>query len=168
MPLSFREGQTGILMKQQSIHIDTGNVNLLINDDESRVLSFCPTDVVFAEKFYRAMAELKSKAIEYQNTIKRLGEVTEQDKHGLPVNSQERIDALKETCVYIRDKVDHVFGDGTAHMVFGDAMNIDVFIQFFEQITPHVQRIRSSRMEAYVQRTDRPTPKRVKRPRKKA
>jgi hypothetical protein len=132
-----------------SIRIDTGIKRIAINDDPDRVIVFNPSDILFAEKFYKLVAEFEQKLGEYQQRAAALDDA-ETDSNGLPVNMQARIDILRESCEYVRGRVDYLFGDGTSQKVFGDALSLDVFTQFFDGITPFIQSVRSEKIARYA------------------
>jgi hypothetical protein len=133
-----------------SIRIDTGVKRLSINDDPKRVIEFNPYDVIFAEKFYALIADFEAKLAEYQERIAAVETVDETDEHGLPLNAGERIAIHKEVCEYVRERIDHLFGEGTSQTAFGDVLNMDVYAQFFEGVTPFIKGARARRIAKYA------------------
>ena len=138
-----------------SIRIETGEKRIAINNDPSRVIVFNPTDIAFAERFYGLMKDLEVKESEYQERSSKLENDPAVDGHGLPRNIADGIAMLRDVCEFMRDRVDHVFGRGTSQIVFGDAMNLEMFAQFFEGITPYVQAARSSKLAKYNRKQTR-------------
>lgn len=133
-----------------SIKINTGSKRILINDGPEYI-EFNPSDVLFAEKFYRLYSEFGAKQKEYEARSKELdAHKDELDINGIPVNIEQGIAFLKEVCEYMRGQIDSLFGSGTSQKVFGDALNIDLFGEFFESITPFVQTARTKKIEQYV------------------
>jgi hypothetical protein len=132
-----------------SIRIDTGERRIAINDDPDRVIVFNPEDVVFAERFYAIVAEFETKLTGYQDRYDQLE--TDPDKLAL----------LRETCEYIREKVDYVFGSGTSQTVFGDAMTLNMFEQFFSGIMPFIRSTRTEKIKQYLPK-DKPKPRKRK------
>jgi hypothetical protein len=133
-----------------SIRIDTGEKRIAINDDPERVIVFNPSDIVFAEKFYRVVGEFEAKQQEYISRSDEIEAVTDKDSNGLPANMEERLALLRETCEYIREKVDYVFGSGTSQTVFGDAMTLNMFEQFFSGIMPFIRSTRTEKIKQYL------------------
>lgn len=123
-----------------SLAIDTGEIRLAINGDESRVIAFNPTDAGFAERFYKVVSELDAKTVEYNLKAQQLPDTTD----------EKSIALLKETCQYMRDRIDYVFGADTSQKAFGDALVLDVFSQFFEGITPYIQHARTDKVAKYL------------------
>lgn len=132
-----------------SIRIDSGVKRIMINDDPARVIEFNPKDVVFAERFYSLISEFKDAERGFLKRAEALDAVTETDEFGLPVNAGERIKLIRELCEWSREKIDQVFGEGTSQMAFGDAVNIDMFTQFFEGITPFIEQARGEKTQQY-------------------
>ena len=133
-----------------NITIDTGTKRITINDDPDRVLEFNPSDVLFAEKFYALLAEFETQMENYRTQIAAAEAVTATDEKGLPINAAARIALVRETCEYVRSKIDFLFGEGTSEMVFGDVLNLDVFTQFFAGIIPFIQEARSEAVKKYA------------------
>lgn len=134
----------------QSLKIDTGEIRLAINDDPNRIIVLRPSDAIFAEKFYRMLGNFKAKFGEYQTRAKQIEAKTEEDEHGIPLNMAERLDMTKEVCQYTRDQIDELIGNGTSQIVFGDTLDIDVIMQFFDGIQPFMQKARTDKVARYT------------------
>lgn len=133
-----------------SLHIDIGIKHIAINDDLNRVITFNPSDVVFAEKFYNLIGEFETKQVEYSKRFEEIDLDNSVDGNGIPVNSGNKLALLREACEFIRGKIDWLFGDGTSQTVFGDAMTLDMFAQFFDGIKPFIEVARTSKIEKYA------------------
>jgi hypothetical protein len=133
-----------------SLQITSGEKRIAINDDPDRVIVFNPADIIFVEKFYKLIAEFEEKAKEYQARFEELSKIEENDEHGFPVNTDERFELLKEVCVYIRGKIDDIFGKDTSQKAFGDAYDIEQFKQFFDGMTPFIQKARAEKLQKYT------------------
>lgn len=127
-------------MALPSIAINTGEVRLSINDDPTNVISFNPADANFAERFYKIVSEFEAKLKEYESQASVLS----------IAGDGEQIALLKETCEFVREKIDYVFGAGTSQKVFGDALVLDVFSQFFDGIMPYIQKARTDKVGKYI------------------
>jgi hypothetical protein len=132
-----------------SIKINSGVKRVLINDDPNRVITFNPMDITFAEKFYDLLKDFEAKQVDYQKRATEIEAAVETDANGLPANLSDRIGLMREICNYIRGQVDHLFGAGTSQIVFEDALDLDMFTQFFDGITPFVQTARSDKLAEY-------------------
>jgi hypothetical protein len=133
-----------------SLKIQSGEKRIAINDDPNRVIVFNPSDVTFAERFYRLIGEFQNKSEEYQSQFKELEKVTETDEHGFPLNMSARLDVLKEVCEYINQQIDNLFGNGTSEKAFNGAMQLDLYTQFFEGMTPFIREARKDKIEKYT------------------
>jgi len=143
-----------------SLQITNGEKRIMINDDPTRVIVFNPSDVLFAEKFYRLIGEFQSKLTEYEAQAKMIEKVTDVDANNLPVNAEARIELIKSACQYIKERIDILFGVGTSQIVFGDALNLDMFMEFFTNITPFIQTARASKVQKYINTAVRKSKKR--------
>lgn len=118
--------------------------------EETGVLKFDPSDVLFAEKFYNLIAEFQAKAKEYEPRADLLDSNTETDANNLPVNFGERIALLREVCEYIRARIDDLFGIGTSQAAFGDVYDTELIVQFLEGLKPFFQSARAAKIEKYT------------------
>lgn len=132
------------------LKIETGEKRISINGDESRVITFNPSDTLFAERFYLLMNEFEHKLNEYQTRSIELEADNRTNGNELPANMGERLELVKEACTYSRESIDKVFGEGTSQAVFGDALSLDLIQQFFEGITPLIQVARVNRIQKYI------------------
>lgn len=125
-------------------------IAIIRDGEETGVLKFDPSDVIFAEKFYNLIAEFQAKVKEIEPRAKSLDENTAIDTNNLPVNFGERIALLREVCEYIRGRIDHLFGMGTSQVAFGDVYNTELIVQFFEGLKPFFQSARTAKIEKYT------------------
>lgn len=133
-----------------SLRINTGGIRLCINDDPERVISFNPEDLSFVERFYALLGDFEEKEKEYKAKAEVLQPDEETDEFGIPKNFGSVLTLLHETCDFMREKIDSVFGSGTSQMAFGDANTLDMFEQFFTGITPFVQKSREKQVQKYT------------------
>jgi len=119
---------------------------IAINDDENRVIEFDPTDVVFFEKYCRLLDELTTKGEEYEAYLKKLDEESDDD---MLKNIEDGISYLRETCIYLRGKIDQVFGDETSQKAFGDTLSYGAIKQFFEGTSKFIFPEREEKIAKY-------------------
>lgn len=134
----------------QSLHINTGEIRLCVNDDPDRVIAFNPTDISFAERFYALLGDFEEKEKEYRRKVEALQQDTEIGAFGVPKNFGPALALLRETCGFLREKMDDVFGAGTSQAAFGDANTLDMFEQFLNGVTPFVQTAREKQIGKYT------------------
>lgn len=134
----------------QSIKIDTGEVKVLINDDESRVITFNPNDIAFLEAFFDLLEDFEEKEKEFRNEERVLNANKDVDSRGLPKNIKGKIGLNRKVCMYMREKIDSVFGEGTSLAAFGKANTMDMFPQFFDGITPFIKSARKDKTDKYL------------------
>ena len=132
-----------------SIRIDTGEKRIAINDDPERVIVFNPGDIGFAERFYQLLQDFEAKQVEYQARAEDLDNQA-LDERGIPSRIGESLALLREVCEFLKERIDHLFGAGTSAKVFGEAMTLDMFEQFFTGIVPFVQTARSGKVTKYA------------------
>lgn len=122
-----------------SIKIDVGIKRVCINDDETRVIEFNPTDVTFAERFYSLVRDFDAKQADYLARAEAIQ--TDDVESGLAL--------LHEICDYMRGQIDFLFGEGSSQAAFGEALSLDAIGQFLEGITPFIQFARAEKLAKY-------------------
>jgi len=131
----------------ESISIDDGTTRLAVNDDPNRVFSFNPLDTNFTDKFYAAAGELQVKLSEYTKRGRELGITsTDPDEAKLPEQSA----LIHELCTYMRSQIDQIFGPGTSQVVFEDTNNPLMFVQFFNQVTEKLSKVRGPLVDRFM------------------
>jgi hypothetical protein len=135
-----------------ALQITTDEKRLPVKRDGKDVgeLVFNPADILFAEKFYKIVGEFETKTGEFQSRSDAIEADGGMDAHGLPLNAPARLALLRETCEFVRGRIDYLFGEGTALMVFGEAMSLDAFSQFFSGITPYIKTTRAEKIAQYI------------------
>jgi len=123
----------------ESIRIDTG-IRLMINDDPSRVIAFDPKDVAFAERFYALAKDFDGKADEYQQRANAIGEG----------DVEAGLALIRESCTYMREQIDALFGAGTSQTAFGDSLSLDAIGQFLDGVLPFIQDVRAEKIARYA------------------
>lgn len=132
-----------------SLRLD-GVVRLAINDDPERVITFVPDDILFAERYYKLLDDLKEKEVEYKERAKELGKNEAVDEYGIPETAKGSIALLHEACDFMRDEIDTVFGKGTSEKAFGEYRSFDMIEQLFKGITPYIQNARQKKTQKYT------------------
>lgn len=132
-----------------SLRIDTGVRRIQINDGPEYI-EFNPEDVTFAEKFYQLIKDFEIKKVDYQARSNAIDANQEVDANGLPVTLDTSLALLRESCEFFRDRIDNLFGAGTSQKVFGNALALSMFGQFFSGITPFIQSAREAKLLKYA------------------
>ena len=132
-----------------NLKIDTGVKRIMVNDDPNNVIEFSPGDVSFAEGFYRLIKDLNVKQLEYQKRAEVIGANKEKDENGVLVNFPEGLAMMRDVCEFMRAGIDGLFGKDTSKKVFGNAMSLTMFEQFFTGITPFIKAARTEKVAKY-------------------
>ena len=137
-----------------SLNISTGEKRIPIVRDgvPAGEVVFNPSDVLFAEKFYRLLGEFQEKFTQYQIRSRELEKDTRTNGLGddIPANLGERIALVKEACEYVYQQIDTLFGENTSQIVFGGALSLDAIQQFFSGVTPFIQEARIEKIKKYT------------------
>jgi hypothetical protein len=136
----------------QPIEIKTSLIHIpLIRDGvKTGEVSFNPNDNVFFETFYAMIGEFEEKEIEYKRRAKELD--NKNSKENPLASIADGIALRRESCEYFMDKIDELFGEGTAKMAFGSTLEPEVIGQFFDGIKPVFFEIRKEKMKKYTKK----------------
>lgn len=134
------------------LKINTGTIRLEIDDDPGRVISFCPTDVRFAERVQGLISELQGKQKEFESRVKALNDTAEMDENGVPLNIGDQLAMARELIEYMRGKIDEVFGAGTSQTAFGDCYSFEALVSFFEGVAPYIAKARGQKIDAHLRK----------------
>lgn len=136
----------------EALKITTSKKRIPIERDGEAVgvLVFDPSDIIFAERFYKLLGDFQEKQTQYQARAKELDAIQGTDENGAPANLEGGIALIREICEYMRGEIDNLFGAGTSAMVFGDSMVLETFSQFFEGVTPMIQSVREEKVTRYL------------------
>ena len=124
----------------ETLQVRTGEVRLQILDDQGNkrgIFHFNPNDIESAKRIVHLQSELDEKEKEYDARAEK----AETD--------EEKVDLLAETVGYFKGLVDEIFYEGASQDVFGDAMTLNMFDDFFSGIMPYYQKSSQARMAEF-------------------
>lgn len=133
----------------ESLSIRGKAVELMIDDDPTRVIRFFPTDVEFAEAYFALCAEFDKAR---QSIADREADM-ESEGLGEIELAARRVELTKEAFDILRRGVDNTFGPGTAQTVFGDRNNLTMAARFFRGVTPYIREARKKEIARYTEET---------------
>lgn len=138
-----------------SIRIDPGLKRIAINEDPNRIIEFNPKDLLFAEKFYAMIKEIKTLLKEIENKTNdfdiRAKDISiDIDNDEFPAVIDDTIQFHKQSCEKMFEEIDKLFGTGVSEMVFQGVYDIEVVAQFLNGITPFISNVRSEKVNKYV------------------
>jgi hypothetical protein len=137
----------------EPIKLDSGRISLAIETDGAVTgeISFNPKDTAFVERFYSAYLKLQEKQSEYESRANEIDELLKKsDGNGVPEDFKKIVDFSHEVCQNIYTIIDEVFGADTSKLVFGESFNFEMIRQFFDGITPYIQKARSEKINRYT------------------
>nr|WP_300169314.1 hypothetical protein [uncultured Flavonifractor sp.] len=130
-----------------NLNITEKAVRLCIDNDESRVIEFYPTDVSFAENFYGLAAEFDARRKE----IKTRAAAISKGPGSKLEKAKAELALTREAFKVLREGIDRTFGPGTAQTVFGDRDSVGMAARFFRGVTPYIRSARQGELERYLE-----------------
>lgn len=116
---------------------DRSDFYILEVNDKGDTIQFDLTDISLPEKILKASEELKNIDDDYKNNILQL------DKEEMSKEEKARkvIEIDKNFSIKSRKIMDSFLGDGACQKIFGDANYYGMYIELFEQLEPHFDKM---------------------------
>lgn len=144
----------------QNLNFDDGSISLAVQGDMNRLLTFNPTDLNMASKFYKLIEKSEEKGKEITEKAKKVDNSTD---------NKELIEFLTEVDEYFKGELDNVFGAGSSKIIFGDinvmstSSNGDYVISnFLMALCPHFEKAQKDRVKHVVESIKNKQPKKLK------
>lgn len=149
-----------------SIRVDKGQIELEVND-QGETIAFV-ADTAFMERFDEVRHEIMQLSKDLQERENKIiagdpeawaelktraeKEENEEEVEGPPVipsNYSDRIQLEKELVQHSYAMLDKCFGADCSRKVFGEAQELDLVIDFLEQVTPFIRAKRKEKLDKY-------------------
>lgn len=116
---------------------DRSDFYILEVNDKGDTIQFDLTDISLPEKILKASEELKVINDEYAKKILELDkeEISKEEK------ARKIIEIDKNFSIKSRKIMDSFLGDGACQKIFGDANYYGMYIELFEQLEPHFEKM---------------------------
>lgn len=130
----------------ESIKITDNKIRLMINDDESKVISFDPQDVGFVNRYYGLIDFLDARQTDYSKEAEAIdkSECAKEEKN------RRAFKLLEKMCKETKEQFDVVFGEGTMGRLFGDSLRLNMFEELLYGIAPYINKARREKIEKYA------------------
>ncbi len=116
---------------------DRSDFYILEVNDKGDTIQFDLTDISLPEKILKASEELKNIDEDYKNNILQIDkeEISKEEK------AKKVIEIDKEFSIKSRKIFDGFMGEGACQKIFGDANYYGMYIELFEQLEPHFDKM---------------------------
>ena len=109
---------------------------LQINDTDDYI-EFDLTDIGLPEKILNASDNIFKIDSDYQKKIKEIDENCTDEVENL----RQKLKLEKDKCIEMRKEFDGFLGNGICEKIFGDANYYGMFLQLFEALEPHFEKM---------------------------
>lgn len=123
-----------------TLSLKSSRVELAVNGDPEKVISFDPHDVGFAMGFYSLAQAFAEKEQEYRSRAEAL-------EAG---DASGAAHLLQEMCQWLEEQIDKLFGEGSCITAFGQSRSLGLYQQFFQGVVPHIRKARQQQLEQYL------------------
>ena len=116
---------------------DRSDFYILEVNDKGDTIQFDLTDISLPEKILKASEELKNIDDDYKNNILQI------DKEEMSKEEKARkvIEIDKNFSIKSRKIMDSFLGDGACQKIFGNANYYGMYVELFEQLEPHFDKM---------------------------
>lgn len=116
---------------------DRSDFYILEVNDKGDTIQFDLTDISLPEKILKASEELKNIDEDYKNNILQIDkeEISKEEK------ARKVIEIDKNFSIKSRKIMDSFLGEGACQKIFGDANYYGMYIELFEQLEPHFDKM---------------------------
>lgn len=116
---------------------DRSDFYILEVNDKGDTIQFDLTDIALPDKILKASEELKNIDDDYKNNILQIDkeEISKEEK------ARKVIEIDKNFSIKSRKIMDSFLGDGACQKIFGDANYYGMYIELFEQLEPHFEKM---------------------------
>ena len=116
---------------------DRSDFYILEVNDKGDTIQFDLTDISLPEKILKASEELKNIDDDYKNNILQIDkeEISKEEK------ARKVIEIDKNFSIKSRKIMDSFLGDGACQKIFGDANYYGMYVELFEQLEPHFDKM---------------------------
>ena len=125
------------MYRKIEIKRDSSDFYILEVNDKGDTIQFDLTDISLPEKILKASEELKNIDDDYKNNILQI------DKEEMSKEEKARkvIEIDKNFSIKSRKIMDSFLGDGACQKIFGDANYYGMYIELFDQLEPHFDKM---------------------------
>ena len=116
---------------------DRSDFYILEVNDKGDTIQFDLTDISLPEKILKASEELKNIDEDYKNNILQIDkeEISKEEK------ARKVIEIDKNFSIKSRKIMDSFLGDGACQKIFGNANYYGMYVELFEQLEPHFDKM---------------------------
>jgi len=126
----------------------TGMLKVAIDGDETRIISFNPHDRLLRNRALQFIHDSFQDSKTTEKDIKELTSVEGKDEIGFPINASEILEYERGVSNSLREKVDGVFGAGSADKLFGmGGFDENVLVRFMNYVIEKVNAVSTVKIE---------------------
>lgn len=131
----------------ESLKLKTKRVEVMIDDDPERIITFNPEDVHLRGRIYDLGKVVKRKEIEMKQRIAEIEQFEGEDELGLPLKDVAAKDLMIELADFFTTEIDTAFGEGTSKKLFVDGFDFDAMGTFLEFATSKFEAVGAKKID---------------------
>lgn len=141
-------------MEKLNLQRDKDDFYILEVNDNGDTVEFDLTDISLPEKICIASDNIARISKEHDEEMLKL-----QDEKDEYVATKKGIEIEKEKCAQMRKEFDSFMGEGACNKIFGDTNYYGMFLQLFDALEPHFEKMQIKKQKAMDKLRDKYLPK---------
>ena len=131
----------------ESLRLKTKRVEVMIDDDPERIITFNPEDVHLRARIYNLAKEAKRKQDDMQAQLTELETIEGEDSLGLPLKVETAMKLTVDIADFFMTEIDVAFGDGTSGIVFADGFDFESMVVFLEYVLSKFEAVGAKKID---------------------
>jgi len=131
----------------ERLQLKTNRVQIVIDDDPERVITFNPNDVQLRDRIYRLGKTVKSRQIEIEKKIQEFDLLEGEDELGVPLKDIAAHNLMVELAEFISKEIDATFGVGTSEKLYFDGFDFESTSDFIELVSSKLQTVSQNKID---------------------
>jgi len=130
----------------ERLQLKTNRVQIVIDDDPERAITFNPNDVQLRDRIYRLGKTIKSRQSEIEKRIQEFDLLEGEDELGVPLKDIAAHKLMVELAEFISAEIDATFGKGTSEKLYFDGFDFESTSDFMELVSSKLQAVSQNKI----------------------
>lgn len=130
----------------ERLQLKTNRVQIVIDDDPERVITFNPNDVQLRDRIYKLGKTIKSRQSEIEKRIQEFESLEGEDELGVPLKDIAAHNMMVELAEFIIKEIDATFGIGTSEKLYFDGFDFESTSNFMGLVSSKLQAVSQNKI----------------------
>lgn len=131
----------------EKLQLKKKRVEVMIDDDPERVISFNPYDPKLRDRIYKLGKTIHSKQAEVEKQIPEIDTLEGKDELGVSLKDVAAHNLIVELAEFISKEIDTTFGEGTSEKLYYDGFDFESTVLFMDFVTGKLQEVSKDKID---------------------